>query len=203
MPKHSKVVPITSARLNSQERDKPVLVPIRNGSFVQISFSELLKRSFQQQEAQQVQLTRGEVVVPGLGFDQHADQIVAGLGPASADDVLEVGELLGHRRAKQVSELRIRRPDRGIGPGDELLPVLHWNTQQLGDHDHWHPGRDGESASQVTVTFTEAGAQTLVVIEHSGWEVFADPAATRAEYDEGWPVVLAGLAQQLLLLNRL
>jgi uncharacterized protein YndB with AHSA1/START domain/uncharacterized protein YciI len=54
----------------------------------------------------------------------------------------------------------------------------------------WHPGRDGESASQVTVTFTPAGAQTLVVIEHSGWEVFADPAAARAEYDHGWPEVL-------------
>ncbi len=54
----------------------------------------------------------------------------------------------------------------------------------------WHPGRDGESASQVTVTFTPAGAQTLVVIEHAGWEVFADPAAARAEYDHGWPEVL-------------
>jgi uncharacterized protein YndB with AHSA1/START domain/uncharacterized protein YciI len=54
----------------------------------------------------------------------------------------------------------------------------------------WHPGRDGESASQVTVTFTPAGAQTLVVIEHTGWEVFADPAAARAEYDHGWPEVL-------------
>jgi uncharacterized protein YciI len=54
----------------------------------------------------------------------------------------------------------------------------------------WHPGRDGESASQVTVTFTEAGAQTLVVIVHAGWEVFADPVAARAEYDHGWPEVL-------------
>jgi uncharacterized protein YndB with AHSA1/START domain/uncharacterized protein YciI len=54
----------------------------------------------------------------------------------------------------------------------------------------WHPGRDGEGASQVTVTFTPAGAQTLVVIEHSGWEVFADPAAARAEYEHGWPEVL-------------
>lgn len=54
----------------------------------------------------------------------------------------------------------------------------------------WHPGRDGESASRVTVTFTPAGAQTLVVIEHAGWEVFADPVAARAEYDHGWPEVL-------------
>jgi uncharacterized protein YndB with AHSA1/START domain/uncharacterized protein YciI len=54
----------------------------------------------------------------------------------------------------------------------------------------WHPGHDGESASQVTVTFTPAGAQTLVVIEHTGWEVFADAAAARAEYDHGWPEVL-------------
>ncbi|MEP7024311.1 MAG: SRPBCC domain-containing protein [Actinomycetota bacterium] len=54
----------------------------------------------------------------------------------------------------------------------------------------WHPGSDDESASQVTVTFTAVGAQTLVVIEHSGWDVFADPTAARAEYDHGWPEVM-------------
>jgi uncharacterized protein YciI len=29
-----------------------------------------------------------------------------------------------------------------------------------------------------------------VRLEHSGWEIFDDPAAARAEYDEGWPRVL-------------
>lgn len=54
----------------------------------------------------------------------------------------------------------------------------------------WHPGQDPDKASQVSVTFAEAGAQTLVRLEHSGWEIFDDPAAARAEYDSGWPRVL-------------
>jgi uncharacterized protein YciI len=54
----------------------------------------------------------------------------------------------------------------------------------------WHPGRDTLAASQVTVTFRAAGDQTLVVLEHAGWDVFADPAAARAEYSRGWPEVL-------------
>ena len=54
----------------------------------------------------------------------------------------------------------------------------------------WHPGRPAEQASQVLVTFAAAGAQTLVRLEHTGWEAFADPAAARAEYHHGWPLVL-------------
>jgi hypothetical protein len=54
----------------------------------------------------------------------------------------------------------------------------------------WHPGRSPEGASHVEVTFAAADAQTLVTLEHTGWEVFGDPAAARDSYDEGWPVVL-------------
>jgi uncharacterized protein YciI len=54
----------------------------------------------------------------------------------------------------------------------------------------WHPGHPAERASQVVVTFAAEGSQTLVRLEHSGWESFADPVAARAEYDQGWPVVL-------------
>jgi uncharacterized protein YciI len=54
----------------------------------------------------------------------------------------------------------------------------------------WHPGRGPDEASQVRVTFTGLGKQTRVRLEHSGWEIFDDPAAARAEYDEGWPRVL-------------
>jgi uncharacterized protein YciI len=56
----------------------------------------------------------------------------------------------------------------------------------------WHPGQPAERASRVEVTFAAADGQTLVTLEHAGWEVYADPAAARAEYDEGWPVVLDG-----------
>lgn len=54
----------------------------------------------------------------------------------------------------------------------------------------WHPGRHASSATQVTVTFTAAGEQTLVTLEHAGWEAYAEPAAARAEYEHGWGEVL-------------
>jgi len=40
------------------------------------------------------------------------------------------------------------------------------------------------------VTFGAEGSQTLVRLEHTGWDAFDDPAAARAEYDHGWPLVL-------------
>lgn len=55
----------------------------------------------------------------------------------------------------------------------------------------WHPGHPADRASQVEVTFTPAApGRTMVRLEHTGWDVFADPAAARAEYDRGWPQVL-------------
>ena len=54
----------------------------------------------------------------------------------------------------------------------------------------WHPGYGPDRASHVEVTFAAAGPQTLVTVTHAGWDVRADPAAARAEYDHGWPVVL-------------
>jgi uncharacterized protein YndB with AHSA1/START domain len=56
----------------------------------------------------------------------------------------------------------------------------------------WHPGRAVDSASLVSVTFVARAAErTLVVLDHSGWEGFNDPAAARHEYEQGWPMVLA------------
>ncbi len=54
----------------------------------------------------------------------------------------------------------------------------------------WHPGSAPESSSEVTVTFSPDGYQTRVLLEHGGWEVFADPVSARDEYDHGWPKVL-------------
>ena len=59
----------------------------------------------------------------------------------------------------------------------------------------WHPGRDAAQASQVEVTFSAAGQQTLVSLTHSGWEIFDDPAAARSEYDQGWAKVLGQYAE--------
>lgn len=57
----------------------------------------------------------------------------------------------------------------------------------------WHAGRAASQATQLTVTFSPAGDQTVVRLEHSGWEVYPDPAASAAEYGNGWPVVLDAL----------
>jgi hypothetical protein len=60
----------------------------------------------------------------------------------------------------------------------------------------WHPGQAPERQSHVEVTFAKAGTQTLVMLVHTGWDAFADPAAARAEYDHGWPIVLGRYAGQ-------
>jgi hypothetical protein len=54
----------------------------------------------------------------------------------------------------------------------------------------WHAGQPAAEATRVSVSFTAQGEQTLVVLEHSGWEARKDPAVIRREYDEGWPTVL-------------
>jgi uncharacterized protein YndB with AHSA1/START domain/uncharacterized protein YciI len=56
----------------------------------------------------------------------------------------------------------------------------------------WHPGSDSDKASEVEVSFAPVtDDQTLVTVEHRGWERLADPAAARQEYHRGWPEVLA------------
>jgi uncharacterized protein YciI len=61
----------------------------------------------------------------------------------------------------------------------------------------WHPAQPAERASHVEVTFAAVAAQTLVRVEHTGWDVFDDPAAARAEYDHGWPHVLDRYAEHM------
>ena len=53
MPKHAKIVPISAGRPTSQEPHKEMMVPIRNGSCLQLPFSELLPRYLRQQQAQE------------------------------------------------------------------------------------------------------------------------------------------------------
>jgi hypothetical protein len=50
MPKHAKIVPITAGRRTLHELHKEMMVPIRNRTCVQLSFSELLMRYFQEQK---------------------------------------------------------------------------------------------------------------------------------------------------------
>jgi uncharacterized protein YndB with AHSA1/START domain len=60
----------------------------------------------------------------------------------------------------------------------------------------WHPGRpDDEEPTEVEVTFSADGDETLVTLVHSGWErVDEERRAGRVDYDKGWPLVLARYA---------
>lgn len=82
--------------------------------------------------------------------------------------------------------------------GEEAVwgSVTDWRPGQ-GLSFTWHPGRREDQASAVSVSFHERGERTLVVLEHTGWEAFADPEAARSEYDHGWPAVLASFAERV------
>ena len=56
----------------------------------------------------------------------------------------------------------------------------------------WHPGREPETAQEVSVTFTELKSGTLVKLVQTGWENLEEQAEfSRAGYDKGWDFVLA------------
>ncbi len=54
----------------------------------------------------------------------------------------------------------------------------------------WHPGRSPENAGRLEITFAGDGAETLVALEHSGWDGYDDPVGARDDYDRGWPRML-------------
>jgi len=55
----------------------------------------------------------------------------------------------------------------------------------------WHPGRDATTAQEVEVTFRPVGTDTVVDLEHRGWQMLAErAAAVRDQYDNGWESVL-------------
>jgi hypothetical protein len=60
----------------------------------------------------------------------------------------------------------------------------------------WHPGRPPEQAGRLEVTFAATGAQTLVALEHSGFEGYDDPAGARGDYNRGWPRMLGLFREQ-------
>lgn len=56
----------------------------------------------------------------------------------------------------------------------------------------WHPGQSPGEATALDVTFSDTpDGGTLVELVHDGWEARgADAARMRANYQEGWPIVL-------------
>ncbi len=60
----------------------------------------------------------------------------------------------------------------------------------LSFHASWHPGTTALWSTELRVAFRAVDDGTEVRLVHSGWEGAEDPAAARAEYAAGWPVVL-------------
>jgi uncharacterized protein YndB with AHSA1/START domain len=55
----------------------------------------------------------------------------------------------------------------------------------------WHPGRAADTAQEVEVRFFPAGDETLVELEHRGWQRLGVRAAEiRESYGRGWDRVL-------------
>jgi uncharacterized protein YndB with AHSA1/START domain len=77
------------------------------------------------------------------------------------------------------------------GTQSEWGRVLTWEPYQKVSF-QWYPGREPDTAQEVTVTFSEFSGGTLVELVHTGWETLGDKAlASRNEYDTGWDYVLA------------
>lgn len=62
----------------------------------------------------------------------------------------------------------------------------------------WHPGYEEARATSVNVRFAANEGGTLVTLVHDGWHVLEQPDATAADYDAGWPLVLAELRNAAL-----
>lgn len=78
------------------------------------------------------------------------------------------------------------------GSESEWGRVLAWKPFELVTF-QWYPGREPDSAQEVTVTFKNlASGGTLVELVHTGWETLGDRALeVRTGYDSGWDFVLA------------
>jgi uncharacterized protein YndB with AHSA1/START domain len=132
---------------------------------------------------------RRQVVVPSgpeTAFEVFTDRIGA-WWPVERHSVFGAGATAAFRDGRLV--------ETGPDGGESVWgTVLEWDPPRLLSLT-WHPGNAAERAGRVEVTFTPiADALTLVTVTHDGWERLRDPAATRAEYRNGWPSVLAGFA---------
>jgi uncharacterized protein YndB with AHSA1/START domain len=96
----------------------------------------------------------------------------------------------------------------GSAVGDQLVETgvggtkAIWGTVLRSEPPHriafsWHPGRSGNEATLVEVTFTpDADGGTVVELVHSGWERWADGEAQAENYRQGWNPVLSAFADR-------
>ena len=129
---------------------------------------------------------RRQVVVPAgldLAFATFTDEIGRWWPVGAGHSVYGAGSAVAFRDGQLVES----------GPGGAVAvwgSVLDWDPPRR-VRLTWHPGSGPEKATEVEFTFAPVGeTQTLVTVEHRGWERYADPAGARSEYNQGWPFVL-------------
>lgn len=72
-----------------------------------------------------------------------------------------------------------------------------WGTVEEWDEPHcvafsWHPGKEPEMATFVTVKFRAERGGTALELEHHGWEILGEVGPeVRDNYQTGWEPVLA------------
>jgi hypothetical protein len=60
----------------------------------------------------------------------------------------------------------------------------------LSFHAAWHPGTSALWSTELRVAFKAVAGGVELRLVHNGWEGAENPAATRADYEAGWPGVL-------------
>jgi uncharacterized protein YciI len=153
-----------------------------------------------------------EVFTAGLGrwwpLGEHSVHGVRGQAATASFEKMSVGARIVERTLGSDPAGPDGASPGGAGQDRTGGEVTVWGTVTRWDPPKavvfsWHPGYSADRASQVKVTFAAADpapdgtARTLVRLEHTGWEAFAEPAAARAEYDEGWPFVLGRYAEHV------
>lgn len=62
----------------------------------------------------------------------------------------------------------------------------------------WHPGREAETAQEITVRFESMMFGTTITLEHGMWEKAGEAAQQlRASYDRDWPKVLGAFVERI------
>jgi len=133
---------------------------------------------------------RRQVIVPGAvetAFTVFTDEIGHWWPLGDGHSVYGEGGTVAFRDGRVVEH----------GPGgNETVwgTVLDWEPPHR-FRMSWHPGNDEAKATEVEVRFAPVtDDQTLVTLEHRGWERLADPSAARSAYGRGWPRVLDAYA---------
>lgn len=121
-------------------------------------------------------------VAPGVAFDAWTADIGLWWPTGSRHSVFEDGSSVKFTDGQLVEE----------GPQGRAVwgSVLEWQPPEL-LRMTWHPGRPDTEHTDLSVRFAAIGdgTRTLVTLEHTGWERFADPVAYSDNYRGGWAYV--------------